>query len=130
MAGSLKALMHINESARDLEGNASMRRTRHSEPEIRRLLREAESVLRDGGTIPQVCQKLGISEATFHRWRKRYTQDEAPEVERPLRRSGKEDWARRVKELEKENKRLKQLVGQLVLDNAFLKDAIEARHRK
>jgi transposase len=107
-----------------------MRRTRHSEPEIRRLLRDAESILGRGGTIPQACQKLGISEATYHRWRKRYTSEAPLEAERQVRRSGKEDWARRVKELEKENKRLKQLVGQLMLDNAFLKDALEARHRR
>ena len=107
-----------------------MRRTRHGEPEILRLLREAEGVLSAGGTIPQACQKLGISEATFHRWRKRYGSESLPAAPRGARRGGKEDWARRVKDLEKENKRLKQLVGQLMLDNAFLKDALEARHRR
>jgi putative transposase len=107
-----------------------MKRKRHSEAEILRLLREAETALNDGGTIPQVCQKLSISEATFHRWRKRYGQEHAGEPQRDGRRSSKEDWPRRVKELEKENKRLMQLVGQLMLDNAFLKDALEARHRR
>ena len=85
-----------------------------------------------GATIPQACQKLGISEATFHRWRKRYSNgheslsDDGP----ALPRGGKEDLVRCVKALEKENKRLKQLVGQLMLDNAFLKDALEAKHRR
>jgi transposase-like protein len=106
-----------------------MRRTRHGEPEILRLLREAESVLSAGGTIPQACQKMGISEATYHRWRKRYASESQPIPPREGRRGGKEDWTRRVKELEKENKRLKQLVGQLMLDNAFLKDALEARRK-
>ncbi len=107
-----------------------MKRTRHSEPQIRRLLREAESVLAEGATIPQVCQKLGISEATFHRWRKRYLADSGTDDGREIRRSGKEDLNRTVKALERENKRLKQLVGQLMLDNAFLKDALEARQRR
>ena len=106
---------------------------RHDEPAIRRLLREGEVLMTGGATIPQACQKLGISEATFHRWRKRYSNgheslsDDGPP---PLRRSGKEDLARCVKALEKENKRLKQLVGQLMLDNAFLKDALDAKHRR
>lgn len=104
-----------------------MRRTRHGEPEILRLLRDAESVLSAGGTIPQACQKLGISEATYHRWRKRYASEPLAAERRDSRRGDKEDWTRRVKELEKENKRLKQLVGQLMLDNAFLKDALEVK---
>jgi putative transposase len=107
-----------------------MKRTRHSEPQIRRLLREAESVLAEGATIPQACQRLGVSEATFHRWRKRYTGESVSDDNRLERRSGKEDVNRTVKALERENKRLKQLVGQLMLDNAFLKDALEARQRR
>ena|SRR5690349_15085040 len=108
-----------------------MRRTRHGEPEIQRLLREAESLLAGGGTIPQACQKIGVSEATFHRWRKRYASESAAEENHPVaRRNSKEDTTHRMKELERENKRLKQLVGQLMLDNAFLKDALEARHRR
>ena len=110
--------------------DTSMRRKRHGEPEIQRLLREAESVLSAGGTIPQACQKMGISEATYHRWRKRYASEPLVSPSRDSRRGGKEDWTRRLKELEKENKRLKQLVGQLMLDNAFLKDALEAKHRR
>lgn len=104
-----------------------MKRTRHGEPEIRRLLREAENALATGATIPQVCQKIGISEATFHRWRRRYGNESGAEESH---RATKQDAAHRVKELERENKRLKQLVGQLMLDNAFLKDALEAKHRR
>jgi transposase-like protein len=107
-----------------------MKRTRHGEPQIRRLLREAESVLAAGGTIPKACQKVGISEATYHRWRKRYSSESRSEDGDAVRSGSKEDGARRVKDLEKENKRLKQLVGQLMLDNAFLKDALEVRHRR
>ena len=85
-----------------------------------------------GSTIPQACQKLGISEATFHRWRKRYNngQENLSDDGPPPLRGGKEDLVRCVKALEKENKRLKQLVGQLMLDNAFLKDALDAKHRR
>jgi transposase-like protein len=94
------------------------------------MLQDAETALAGGATIPVVCRQLGISEATFHRWRKRHVND-SPLINGGLRAlGGKEDLSKRVKELEKENKRLKQLVGQLMLDNAFLKDALEARHRR
>ena len=107
--------------------DTSMKRTRHSEAEIRRMLQEADAALAEGATIPSICKKLGISEATYHRWRKRTAGDGAVFLSP---RGGKEDWARRVKELERENKRLKQLVGQLMLDIAFLKDTLEARNRR
>ena len=110
-----------------------MKRTRHGEPQIRRFLREADSLLTSGGTIPQACRKLGISEATFHRWRKRFCSDyETSDGQALMLPDGrrKEVLSYRVPELEKENKRLKQLVGQLMLDNAFLKDALEAKHRR
>jgi putative transposase len=99
---------------------------RHNHDEIQRLLRQANAALVGGASILDVCHELSISEATYHRWRKKF--------EAAASRDGhsgpvKEDLSRRLKELERENKRLKQLVGQLMLDNALLKDSLETRHK-
>ena len=66
----------------------------------------------DGATIAQVCQRLGVSEQTFHRWRNQYGGMKANE-------------AKRLKQLEQENKRLKKLVADLALDNDMLKTIAE-----
>jgi putative transposase len=76
--------------------------------------------LRRGATIPQVCKKLQISPATFHRWRKRLG---GSEQTAPSDGNG----TAKLKRLERENKRLKILVAELTLENAFLKDALEDR---
>ena len=86
-----------------------MKRTRHSPEQIVTKLREADAMLGTGASIGQVCQKLGVSEATFHRWRNQYGGMKASE-------------AKRLKELEIENARLKKLVADLSLDNAMLKE--------
>ena len=103
-----------------------MKRKRHTEDEAARKFREAESALSAGGTIPQACKKLGISEATFHRWRKRHRGTTQPSSPRGRGDGHRADLMKRVRELEKENKRLKQLVGELTLANAMLKDAKDA----
>ena len=86
-----------------------MKRTRHSPEQIIAKLRDADALLATGASIGQVCQKLEVSEATFHRWRDQYG-------------GMKADEARRLKELEIENARLKKLVADLSLDNAMLKE--------
>ena len=86
-----------------------MKRTRHSPEQIIRKLREADALLGGGATIGQVCQKLEVAEATFHRWRNQYGGMKANE-------------AKRLKELEHENARLKKLVAEQALDNAMLKE--------
>lgn len=63
-------------------------------------------------TIGQVCQALEVSEQTFHRWRQQYGGMKAEE-------------ARRLKDLEEENKRLKKLLAEAELDKAMLKEALE-----
>ena len=73
-------------------------------------LREAEVDLAKGKKIPEVVRKLGISEFTYYRWRKEYG-------------GLRSDQARRFKEIERENARLKRLVADLSLDNAILKEA-------
>jgi transposase-like protein len=72
-------------------------------------LREAEVVLSQGSTVGEVSRKLGITEQTYYRWRREYG-------------GMRVDQARRLKELEKENGRLKRLVADLTLDNAILKE--------
>ena len=86
-----------------------MKRKRHTPEQIISKLREADGVSAGGGTIAQICQRLEISEQTFHRWRNQYGGMKASE-------------AKRLKELELENVRLKKLVADLSLDNAMLKD--------
>ncbi len=87
-----------------------MSRKRHTPEQIIRKLREAEVELAKGQTTAEVSQKLGITEQTYYRWRKEYG---------GLRL----DQAKRLKELEKENARLKKLVADQALDNAILKEA-------
>jgi transposase-like protein len=89
-----------------------MKRTRHSPEQIIKKLRDADGMLAAGRTIGEVCQALGISEPTFQRWRQQYGGMKAAE-------------ARRLKELEEENKRLKKLLAEAELDKAILKEALQ-----
>ena len=72
-------------------------------------LREAEVLLSQGNTVGEVSRKLGITEQTYYRWSREYG-------------GMRVEQARRLKELEKENVRLKRLVADLSLDNAILKE--------
>jgi transposase-like protein len=89
-----------------------MKRTRHTAEQIVGKLREAEAMLSAGASIGQVVQRLGVSEQTFHRWRNQYGGMKAGE-------------ARRLKELEQENARLKRAVADLTLDNQMLKEVAQ-----
>ena len=82
---------------------------KHTPEQVIRKLREAEAELASGASVAHVCQKLGVSEPTFHRWRNRYGGMRA-------------DDAKRLKDLEAENARLKKLVAELLLDNQMLKE--------
>ncbi len=73
-------------------------------------LREAEVLLSQGSTVGEVSRKLGVTEQTYYRWRREYG-------------GMRVEQARRLKELEKENGRLKRLVADLTLDIAILKEA-------
>ncbi len=88
-----------------------MKKKRHSPDQIIRKLREAEGHLSAGMTIGQACQKLEVSEQTFHRWRNQYGGMKAND-------------AKRLKELETENGRLKKLVAEHALDNQILKEVV------
>jgi len=89
-----------------------MSRRHHRAEEIINKLREAEVGLANGLTVPEVCRKLGVTEQTYYRWRREYG---------GLTR----DQAKRLRELEQENVRLKKLVAELSLDNAILKEAAQ-----
>ena len=88
------------------------RSKRHTPEQIVRKLRDAEAMQNAGKTIGEVCQQMGISEQTFHRWRTQYGGMKAAE-------------AKRLKELEQENSRLKKLLAEAELDKAMLKDIAE-----
>jgi transposase-like protein len=92
-----------------------MGRKRYSPEQIIGYLREAEVLLFKGSTVPQICRKIGIAEQTYYRWRKEYG-------------SLSVDQARRLKEMEKENIRLKKLVADLSLDKAILKEVAEGKY--
>ena len=83
---------------------------RYSTEQIIVKLRQAEIEMGRGMKVPEVCRKLGISEQTFYRWRRRYGGLERSEV-------------RRLKALEQENARLKKLLAESMIDNAILKEA-------
>ena len=78
--------------------------------QIVRKLREADVMISKGETVAQVIRKVGISDVTYYRWRKEYGGMQV-------------DQARRLKEIEQENTRLKKLVADLSLDNSILKEA-------
>jgi transposase-like protein len=88
------------------------RRKRHTPEQIVAKLREADALLNAGQSLARVIQHLGVSEATFHRWRNQYGGMKAGE-------------ARRLKELESENARLKRLLADAELDKAILSEAID-----
>jgi len=84
-----------------------MKKTRHSEEQIIGVLKQMEA----GRKVPELARKLGVSEATLYTWKSKYGGMEVNE-------------ARRLKELEEDNRRLKQLVADLSLDREALKGVI------
>ena len=84
----------------------------NSPEQIVRKLREAEVLISQGNTIGQASRQLGITEQTYYRWRKLYGGMQVSQ-------------AKKLKELENENNRLKKLVADLSLDKAILKEAVK-----
>jgi len=89
-----------------------MPKKRHSPEQIVRKLREAEVELARGATVKDVCRKLQVTENTYYRWRKEYGGLQV-------------DQARRLKQLETENARLKKLLAEKELDLSILKEVAE-----
>ena len=87
-----------------------MVRKSYTPEQIINKLREAEILLNQGSTLPVVWKKIGVSDCTYYRWRKEYG-------------GMRVEQAKRLKELEQENVRLKKLVADLSLDNSILKEA-------
>src|SRR5947208_17090940 len=89
-------------------------RTRHKPEQVIVKLRQAEAELAQGASVGEVCQQLGVSETTFNRWRLQYG-------------GMKADEAKRLKELEVENARLKRLVAELSLDKQLLQEVAQKK---
>lgn len=87
-----------------------MGRQRYTAEQIIAKLREVDVIVGGGGTAVGACRQIGIAEQTLYRWRKEYG-------------GLKMDQARRLKELERENARLKRVVADLALDKAILQEA-------
>jgi putative transposase len=87
-----------------------MKKSKFTEEQIAFALRQAEA----GTPVEQVCRKLGISRATFFRWKKRFGGMGTAEL-------------RRLRLLEEENRKLKQLVADLSLDKAMLQDVLSKK---
>lgn len=92
-----------------------MKGKKHKPEQIIQKLREADAMLSADKTIGQVCQTLEISEQTLNRWRNQYG-------------GMKSEEAKRLKELDDENKRLKKLLAEAELDKAILKEALRGNY--
>jgi len=86
-----------------------MARKRYSAEEVVNKLREAEVLIAKGSTVAQACKSIGVTDQTYYKWRREYG-------------GLKVDQARRLKELERENGRLKKLLAEAHLDKAMLQD--------
>jgi putative transposase len=87
-----------------------MKKSRFSETQIIKILNEAEA----GVSVAELCRTHGISQSTLYKWRSKYGGMDVSEL-------------RRMRELEEENRRLKQMYAELSLDHAVLKDIIEKK---
>jgi putative transposase len=87
-----------------------MKTSKYTEEQIAFALRQAET----GARVPEVCRKMGISEQTFYRWKKKYGGLGVSEL-------------RRLRQLDEENRRLKRMVADLSLDKQMLQDVLSKK---
>jgi putative transposase len=92
-----------------------MKRKRHSPEQVIRKLREADGDLAAGRTVDEVCKKLAITPNTFYRWKQQYGGVQGNEL-------------KRLRELEKENTRLKKALAELTLDKQILQEALRGNY--
>jgi putative transposase len=96
------------------QGGLSVKRKRHTPEEVVKKLREAERMVAEGAGVAQVCRQLGVSEHTYYRWRAEYGGMAQSE-------------AKRLKELERENAKLKRIVAEQAMDIDALKDLLKKK---
>ena len=92
-----------------------MSRKRFTAEKVIGMLRESEVALAQGKKVGEVCRSLGISEQSYYRWRREYG-------------GLKSSQAKRIKDLERENSRLKKAVADLTLDKLILREALEGNY--
>ena len=93
-----------------MNGERVMKKSRYTETQIVRILKEVEA----GRKVNEVCREYGISDATYYNWKSKYGGMEASDV-------------KRLKELEDENRRLKQMFADLSLEHRIVKDILEKK---
>jgi transposase-like protein len=91
-----------------------MSKRKYTSEEVIHKLREADVVLGQGRSIAQACKQIGVTDQTYYRWRKAYG-------------GLKVDQAKRLKELEAENARLRKAVAELTVDKIILKEVAEGK---
>jgi len=91
-----------------------MKKKKHTPEQIINKLREADCELANGATVEQVCKKIAVSEQTYYRWRNQFG-------------GMKADDMKRLKELERENQRLKKIVADQALDLSILKEVAKGK---
>jgi len=94
---------------------AGISRKRFTAEKIIGMLRESEVFLAQGKTVGEICRSLGVSEQNYYRWRREYG-------------GLKSSQAKRIKDLERENSRLKKAVADLTLDKLILREALEGNY--
>ena len=92
-----------------MDHTMSKQRKRHTPEQIVRKLGQADRLLGEGNTVADTCRELGVTEQTYYRWRNKY---EGMELKEALR----------MKQLEEENRRLKQIIADQALDISILKE--------
>ena len=92
-----------------------MKRKTHTPEQIVKKLRQADARLAEGLKMDQICKELGVSDATYYKWRKAYGHMQTDQV-------------KQLKLLQKENAQLKKLVADLSLDKAILKEALSGNY--
>lgn len=92
-----------------------MKKKKHTPEQIITKLRKVEALTAEGATIAEAAKQIGVSEQTVYRWKKQYGGMDKSQ-------------AKRLKELEKENARLKKLLAEKDLDNDILREALEGKY--
>lgn len=92
-----------------------MKKKKHTPEQIITKLRKVEALTAEGATIAEAAKQIGVAEQTVYRWKKQYGQMDKSQ-------------AKRLKELEKENARLKKLLAEKDLDNDILREALEGKY--